>query len=208
MDLVRIPWTPAFPPVTRQIANYDDSLGSVDEGVRLPVEEGGWAKEQRASLVLVYDPSNDEHARAIAALEGDRRFKVAAHLFNCFRVDARALGDEPAVRVKTMELRSYGADGRLLGRVRGSRHLRGAWTLLEDSFRETFDERLSRVIPHLAQLLATMARCERTINELESTLVCKRCGGSHEQVPRDLESYAARLAEYRSSLASYLATFQ
>ena len=119
MDLVQVAWTPAFPPVTRQIENYDDSLGSVDEGVRLPVEEGGWPKEQRASVVLVYDPSNAEHIKAIDALESDRRFKVGSRLFNCFRVDARALGDERAR--KNMELRSYGAEGRLLGKVRGSR---------------------------------------------------------------------------------------
>ena len=53
-----------------------------------------------------------------------------------------------------------------------------------------------------------MARCERALKDLESSLVCKNCGDSHEQVARDLKSYGALLAEYRSSLASYLVTFQ
>jgi hypothetical protein len=160
--------------------------GSIADGVSLPASEGGWARDARPTIVLVSDPANEDHARAVAGLNADSRFRAAAHFFNCFRVDTtdKKSGDA--------RIYVYSANGTLVGDVPGQRRFGKALDLLENAWKQSAKGELGGKLPEMDYLLKTKAFVDYRVKQIESAVVCPDCGHERNDVIEEMAKLKLR----------------
>lgn len=195
-DRIGIAWRAVFPPVDSK-QGYDASIASLREGVSRPVATGGWERDEMPSLVLVYDPSDSEHLKAIIALRRDARFTAATWVFNCFKVDARQLDK----RQRQLRLAVFEKDGQLV-REYGAKDLRKAFRAMETAYTNATKRHLSKVIPHLHRNVGAIAYCKEKIAWLEQRIVCHDCGKAHK-TPETIARFKKDMARYEEALAGF-----
>ncbi|MAG32923.1 MAG: hypothetical protein CL908_18760 [Deltaproteobacteria bacterium] len=205
MAYVDVDWKPEFPPPLDDVKGYDGRLATIGEALKRPEEKGGWSRDTKPSIVVVYDPSKKNHIKAIGALESDNRFKAATRLFNCFKVDARAVSKKPR---ESVELRAYLPDGTLVGSVAGTRRLPRAWNLVADAFEKTHKQPLSRIVPWMERMLGTHAYIQNMIDHHQKKLICDHCGGTNTLTIKVVHDLKKRRDDYAEKLAKFLSHFE
>lgn len=190
---IGVGWTPAFPS-----SNQGYEAGTIDFGpmLRGTPQAGGWSRRRAPSIVTVYDPTNEEHAKRLLALDADSRFATAAHLFNCFKVDARGLADPPS----DVTILVYDTSGIKLGHVVGDK-LRKAFDLMREAYLKDRKRKLTKVIPRVHAQLGELARCDFVCTRLESRIVCTDCGKQNEHVLKVLRDTRKRRQDAEDELA-------
>ena len=205
MKSVNVNWMAAFAPLKQIDGEYARQFGSIDEAISRPVREGGWQRKHRPSAVLIYNPANPQHTRAIAALESDGRFKAATYLFNCFRVDARSLPRKS--RGSSISLRTYSKDGAFVTSTSGTRRLPNAVRTLERAFAKTHPSRLTKSINWLQKTLGTRAYIDHTLIHYERRIICEHCGGCDPVTKETVDGLRQRRRQYTESINRFVATF-
>lgn len=190
-----IPWKAAFPVPTGN--GYDGHRG-LDAGLTTSPEEGGWVRDERPSLVVIYDASNEDHQRAVRQLELDHRFLVAANLFNCFRAEASTFG-EPTTDV---QVRTYTSKGVLAGKASGQRKLRGAFDALEAAWLADCGASLAKTLPKATALVEAVAKTAHDINVCEHAVVCPDCGEERHDIRETLAVLRRHEQSYRTALST------
>lgn len=195
-DRINVPWRAVFPPVDGK-QGYDGSVAALREGLVRPASDGGWDRDHVPSLVLVYDPSDKKHLKAIYGLERDARFNAAAWVFNCFKVDARQLDK----RKRQLRLSVFEKDGQLVKEF-GQKDLRKALRAMEAAYKVATKRDLPKVIPHLQRNVGGIAYCKEKIAWLEERIVCHDCGKAHE-TPETIAKFKKDMARYEEALAGF-----
>lgn len=195
-DRIGISWRAVFPPIDSK-QGYDASIASLREGVARPAAAGGWERNETPSLVLVYDPSDSEHLKAILALRRDARFTAATWVFNCFKVDARQLDK----RQRQLRLAVFEKNGELVREFDG-KNLRKAFRAMETAYKNATRRELSKVLPHLHRNVGGIAYCKEKIAWLEKRIVCHDCGKTHK-TPETIARFKKDMGRYEEALASF-----
>lgn len=200
MHKVRVRWDAAFPPVSAT-QGYAKRFESVDEALRLPAGRGGWKREHRPSVVIIYDPSHPPHERALRVLDNDMRFKAASRLFNRFRVDVRGLPGTPPTEVV---MRTYLRDGTPFAETRGARRIPEAYRKLERTFEAAYPVKLNRLVNYLQDVLGARASIDDALRRYERKIVCEHCGGADARTVAHLEKLRERKKSYDNALGELL----
>lgn len=195
-DRITVDWTPVFPPVDAQ-KGYDGSAQGLAQGVKRPVSDGGWDRDDAPSIVLVYDPSSKSDLKTIAALERDNRFKVATWVFNAFKIDARQL----TKKERGLRLLVFDNKGTLVKELTG-KNMRKAMKPMETAYRASTKRSLSKVMPHLERNVGGIAYCKEKIAWLESRIVCTDCGKAHD-TPKNIAKFKKDMGRYEEALAGF-----
>lgn len=186
LKLVRVPWSAAFAPTQ---AGYDSDAAALFHALTLSPEEGGLPRDaDLGSIVLVYDPSDAAHAKALESLEANHTFKIGSHFFNCLKVDSRGLSNAPSDIVLSVHRK----DGTAVGELKGGRDVRRAHKLLEVAYEADRGVALGKVLPKMDQLLSMSAAHTHYITTLEGGIVCPDCGHERHDVMERLKEFRIR----------------
>jgi len=205
MNSVNVEWTAAFPPRVTRASGYAKRYLSVDEAIKRPVRDGGWERDKRPSIVLLYNPANERHLRAVTALESDSRFKAATYLFNCFRVDTRGLPGKPNEQVS---LRAYSRKGRLLHETSGMGRLPRAYRVLDRTFSRDYGDRLSKLTTWLTGVLGNRAYVSHLLASHEKRILCEHCGGCNLNAMKTIKQLKARRVQYDAAIKALVRDFE
>lgn len=187
-----IPWRGVFPVIASE-QGYDGGELPVAESLR--PGKGAWPRDDVPSVVLVHDPGNREHADALRRLESDDRFRIASHLFNCYRIDARGLRAPPP----GLRLAVHGTGGDPVGET-GSDKLLQVLDLMESAWRAHTGRDLSRSLADVDTVLRGIAACRNGIALLEAGILCDACGRRHDEVFPKIEAWRAAESRHREAL--------
>lgn len=194
---ITIPWKTVFLPTLRR-EGYAGVTGSIADGVSLPAAEGGWARDARPTIVLVSDPANADHARAVAGLNADSRFRSAACFFNCFRVDVTSADKQNG----DAKIYVYTTEGALIGDVPGQRRFGKALDLLENAWKRSAKSELGGKLPEMDYLLKTKAFVEYRVKQIESAVVCPDCGHERNDVIEEMAKLKLRATACETAMTT------
>ncbi len=194
-EKVTIPWKSVFLPVVQR-EGYGSSVGTIADGVKLPQAQGGWARDDRPSIVIVFDSGNADHKRLLSALESDSRFKTAANFFNCFKVDATG------TKAGDARLYVFGRDGAEMAQIAGQRKFNGAYDTLEIAYGKEMKVNLAEKAPQMDALLKSKAYVDHRAKQIEGGVVCPDCGHEREDIVEELGKLKVRGDACDNSIAA------
>lgn len=191
---IRIPWKSGF---VKPQEGYDSVIADLDRALTPRVADGGWERDARPSIVVLYDPNSRAHEKALADLNKDVRVRAAAHLFNCYRVDARTLGGAP----KKLVVRAYDAKGRLASELKGGRATQ-VFTAMRTAWRSFGKRDLSKVVVRADALVRGLAWCDYQLGFIEKKVICPDCGHEREDVVENIDQTRVRRESVARALSA------
>jgi hypothetical protein len=186
-------WSPVFPSEARK--GYDSPQTELEDWLRLLPTRDSWEIES-PTLLLIWNPARRDDRRIISRLEDDTRFRAAALLFKCLRLDARSLTPPP----KEPVVAAFDTRGRLIGTLRGPR-LQRTFNLLRRAQSASEKPDLRQLLPALHATVGELARQRARVRKLETSLVCPDCGALHDATARALAASREQVARLERRLA-------